>query len=236
MKVFPTKINWQPVAMQHSQEGREIPLYLSRPNTSEPIDTLIIGGMHGDEPESKTLAEKLMARLRPRELQDKVVGIIPLLNPDGMARNQRGNTNGVDINRNFPEAWIPMEKMMEIQGLKSPPVTYNPGPAPASELETQFLIQVIQQFRPKKIVAVHQPYKVINYDGPAEGLAKEMAKANNYPVKASIGYPTPGSFGTYAGVKNRIPTITLELPDGTLSLRQTQKNIKALKAAITGEN
>ena len=35
----------------------------------------------------------------------------------------------------------------------------------------------------------------------------------NYPVEESIGYPTPGSFGTYAGVERNIPTITLEMDE-----------------------
>ena len=29
--------------------------------------------------------------------------VMPLMNPDGMALNRRGNANGVDLNRNFPE-------------------------------------------------------------------------------------------------------------------------------------
>jgi len=39
-----------------------------------------------------------------------------------------------------------------------------------------------------------------------------MGERNGYPVSASIGYPTPGSLGTYAGVERKIPIITLELP------------------------
>ena len=33
------------------------------------------------------------------------------------------------------------------------------------------------------------------------------------PAEGSIGYPTPGSFGTYCGVERNIPTITLELDE-----------------------
>ena len=35
----------------------------------------------------------------------------------------------------------------------------------------------------------------------------------NYPVEGDIGYPTPGSFGTWAGIEKNIPTITLELDE-----------------------
>jgi protein MpaA len=53
----------------------------------------------------------------------------------------------------------------------------------------------------------------VNYDGPAETLAQKISDIIKYPVEASIGYPTPGSFGTYAGVERQIPTITLELDE-----------------------
>ena len=34
-----------------------------------------------------------------------------------------------------------------------------------------------------------------------------------YPIEESIGYPTPGSFGTWAGIEREILTITLELDE-----------------------
>ena len=40
-----------------------------------------------------------------------------------------------------------------------------------------------------------------------------MSEIINYPTESSIGYPTPGSFGTWAGVERDIPTITLELDE-----------------------
>ena len=43
-------------------------------------------------------------------------------------------------------------------------------------------------------------------------VANRMKRHNRYPVTRSIGYPTPGSLGTWAGVERGIPTITLELP------------------------
>lgn len=43
--------------------------------------------------------------------------------------------------------------------------------------------------------------------------ANAISKIIGYPVEESIGYPTPGSFGTWAGVEKGIPTITLELDE-----------------------
>jgi protein MpaA len=75
---------------------------------------------------------------------------------------------------------------------------------------------LIDQFEPTRIVSVHIPLETVNYDGPARTLAERMAHHNGYPVKADIGYPTPGSFGTYAGKERGLPVITLELPAASL--------------------
>ena len=53
---------------------------------------------------------------------------------------------------------------------------------------------------------------MLNFDGPARPVAEAMAKTSGYPVVEDIGYPTPGSFGTYAGKIRQIPVVTLELP------------------------
>jgi protein MpaA len=53
----------------------------------------------------------------------------------------------------------------------------------------------------------------VNFDGNAKDIAEKISEIINYPVQESIGYPTPGSFGTFAGIERNIPTITLELSD-----------------------
>lgn len=134
---------------------------------------------------------------------------IPCLNPDGMQLGRRTNANGVDLNRNFPT-----KNWGEDTSLAGDnPSDYYGGKAPASEIETQFVIDVIEKYKPELIITLHAPYKVVNYDGPAKDTAEKISKIIGYPVEASIGYPTPGSFGTYAGVERQIPTITLELDE-----------------------
>ena len=44
-------------------------------------------------------------------------------------------------------------------------------------------------------------------------ISQKISKIIGYPVEESIGYPTPGSFGTWAGIEKNIPTITLELDE-----------------------
>ena len=139
---------------------------------------------------------------------------IPCLNPDGMQLGRRTNSNGVDLNRNFPtKNWG--QNKGENATCDDSTSDYFGGVAPASEIETQFVIEVIEKYSPCCILTLHAPYKVVNYDGPAKEIAEEISKIIGYPAEGSIGYPTPGSFGTYCGVERNIPTITLELDEET---------------------
>lgn len=160
-------------------------------------NVLVIGVFHGDEPQGKFLIENYLKENKSRLL------FIPCLNPDGMALNVRTNSNGVDLNRNFPTNNWELTEKNEFFG----------GENPASEIETRFLVEIIDKYRPKLILTLHAPFKVVNYDGDAKEICRKIAKIINYPVEANIGYPTPGSFGTYAGLEQKIPTITLELDE-----------------------
>ena len=173
--------------------GNEIQLIGNE--NSKPI--LVIGVFHGEEPQGKFLIDEYLKTHSSNLL------FIPCLNPDGMQFGKRTNANDVDLNRNYPtENWQLTEKN-EFFG----------GESPASEIETKFMVEVLEEYKPELILALHAPFKIVNYDGPAKEIAEKISKIINYPVEASIGYPTPGSFGTYCGVERNIPTITLELDE-----------------------
>ena len=189
-----------------SPQNNKIQL-LKAGETSIGSTVLLIGVFHGDEQDGEFLINKLIKDIEknPELTGNNKVLFIPCLNPDGKTKNTRGNSNGVDLNRNFPtKNWIKSEEKDE----------YYPGESPASEVETKFIIDIIEKYKPDRILTIHSPYKVINYDGPADKISEEMSRFNGYPVQVDIGYPTPGSFGTYAGKERNIPTVTLELPVG----------------------
>ena len=168
---------------------------------------LIIGVFHGDEPQGKHLIEKYLNENSTNNLL-----FIPCLNPDGMNKNKRTNSNGVDLNRNFPTTNWGQNKG-ENATCDDCTTAYYGGKSAGSEIETQFVIKVIEKYSPKLILTIHAPYKVVNYDGPAKEIAEKISKIIGYPAEGSIGYPTPGSFGTYCGVERNIQTITLELDE-----------------------
>lgn len=197
--------------------GNEIQLIGNNSSNTSEI-SLVIGVFHGDEPQGKFLIEEYLKKCSANNLtlQSPIARrgllFIPCLNPDGMQLGQRTNANGVDLNRNFPT-----KNWGKNQGnnatCNDSNSAYYGGTSGGSEIETQFLIDTINEFKPNKILTLHAPYKVVNYDGPAQEWAEQISKIINYPVEASIGYPTPGSFGTYAGVEKQIQTITLELDE-----------------------
>ena len=179
---------------QKTLQGREIALY----GNGGKCKNLIIGVFHGDEPQGKFLIEKYFENNSESSLY-----FIPCLNPDGMAVKKRTNASGVDLNRNFPTNNWQYSAKDEFFG----------GESPASEIETKFVMEILDEYKPQLILTLHAPFKVVNFDGNAREISEKISKIINYPVEESIGYPTPGSFGTYAGIENKIPTITLELDE-----------------------
>ncbi len=197
-------VRWQSIG--RSVEGREIEAAsLGRGSPR----VLLIGGIHGDEPEGQVLVERIAGELaaNSRRASQATVFIIRDLNPDGTAAGTRTNSRGVDLNRNFPAAnWQATARRPE----------FNPGPRPGSEPETQALLRVLDHLRPERIIVMHatRGKPMVNYDGPAESLAELMSRHSGYAVSDTIGYPTPGSLGSYVGKDLQIPIITLELPRG----------------------
>ncbi len=168
---------------------------------------LIFGAIHGSEPNSGHLARHLLDYLldHPEAYAKCRVAVIPVTNPDGLVRTRRLNENKIDLNRNFPATNWKVSPRNDTFG----------GEKPASEPETQAIIRGVELLNPDRIVSIHaitNGRECNNYDGPGAELAEVMKALNGYRVAKTIGYPTPGSFGSWAGVDRQIPTITLELP------------------------
>ncbi len=166
---------------------------------------LILGVFHGDEQDGEFLIRKYID-LNPKITKNRII-FIPVVNESGKAKNTRVNENGVDLNRNFPTSNWELSKEKD---------DYFGGEFKGSEEETQKLIKIIEHFKPDCILSLHQPYRCVNFDGPYDEtcrIAQRISKINGYKIEENIGYPTPGSFGTYCGIELKIPTITLELPE-----------------------
>ena len=170
---------------------------IKKSNSNYDKKILIIGVFHGDEWQGEYFINSYLKNSKKPKKNE--VYYIPRLNNN----TERKNKSGVDLNRNFPtKNWI-----------KSVNNDYFGGEKPNSEIETKFLVDLIDKNDFSAIITLHAPYKVINYDGPALELAQKIQKFINYKITSDIGYPTPGSFGTYCGIERNIPTITLEIDE-----------------------
>ena len=182
------------------------------------LRVLVIGGIHGDEMSSASLALQWiqLAEQAPVDMPQAVYWrFIPALNPDGLFNRppRRVNANGVDLNRNFPTPnWDRDATVYWAKRTGNDPRRY-PGVKPLSEPESQFLQEEMQRFKPQLIVSIHAPYGVLDFDGPAkEGFVPPSKLGRLYLDQVGI---FPGSLGNYGGVHKGIPVVTIELPDAT---------------------
>lgn len=166
---------------------------------------LILGGVHGDEIEGVVCARGLLDVFLQNYSYQMQLTLIPEMNPEGVLNKTRGNGNGVDLNRNLPtKDWSPVATTPR----------YQPGPSPLSEKENQALDDELKKNPPHLIVSLHSWNPVLNINGDCRPEAEVLARHTGYSIDSDIGYPTPGSLGTYAGLERNIPTLTYEIQRG----------------------
>jgi protein MpaA len=218
-----TGIPWK-ISKHYSVLGKPIPVaQFGDPKATN--TTLVISMVHGDENTPLYLVLKLAHYLvqneeRLRQNSIRVV-VAPMVNPDGFFRKTRTRTNAhkVDVNRNLPTRdWQELALKMWKTKFSSNARRF-PGHSPASEPETLFQMDLLQETKPQKVLAMHAPLNFMDYDGPShlslarfpKDYVQECLKLRT-KLKATSGGFFPGSLGNYAGQEMGIPTLTLELP------------------------
>lgn len=197
-------ILWEPDTYGHSHLG--VPLEVWRP--ASVCQLLLFAAIHGEEPET-TFA--LSRALRQLSEPSPHCAVILAANPDGLIRGTRGNARGVELNRNFPARdWQP--SLVPHRSTREHPqdVLLSPGPHPGSEPETQALIRLIDELKPETVIALHAPLACID-DPRNSPLGQWLAERTGLPLVADVGYPTPGSFGSW-GTDQGLAVITYEFP------------------------
>lgn len=168
---------------------------------------LVIGGIHGDEFSSVSVIIKWMKTLDQYHSGLFHWRFVPTANPDGLLnhKSQRQNTNGVDLNRNFPTADWDAQALVHWEQKTHRNPRRHPGHKQASEVETQWLVKQIDEFRPDVIISMHAPYHLVDYDGPPSAPDK---LGSLYLRKIGV---FPGSLGNYVGIDLQKPIVTVEL-------------------------
>lgn len=170
---------------------------------------LLLGGMHGDELTSVSLAFWWL-RYLDAEGSPFAWRVVPVVNPDGLLAQPptRVNAHGVDLNRNLPtRGWAQASREYWVEVGRSS--RRYPGDAAASEPETRWLVDTIRAFQPDIIVSLHAPYGLLDYDGDLV----PPARLGHLPLHDLRVYP--GSLGNYGARYLDIPVITIELAHAT---------------------
>lgn len=193
------------VEYAYSQERRTI---ATRTIGERGPSVLVIGGIHGSEPEGLAPAQWLIEVLKEDRWDARIV-VVEDLNPDGSTLLSRYNARGVDLNRNWPASNFE--------------ASHRHGDEPLSEIETQYAYTLIQRHDPDLVIVLHSIHSgpFVNYDGPALGYAELFASAADaadtrhaWNLQPDMGYETPGSMGTYVGVDRGTPILTIEFDRG----------------------
>ncbi|PVZ84825.1 murein tripeptide amidase MpaA [Serratia sp. S1B] len=174
-----------------------------------PKTGLVIAGTHGDETAAVVTLSCALRSIEPNQLRHHVILAV---NPDGCQLGLRANANGVDLNRNFPAAnWRAGDTVYRWNSnTKARDVRLSTGGRPGSEPETLALCHLIHRLKPDWVVSFHEPLACME-DPQKSRLGEWLAHKFALPLVTSVGYETPGSFGSWCADLS-LPCITAELP------------------------
>lgn len=170
---------------------------------------LILAGTHGDENASVVTLSCALRTLSPGLRRHHVVLAV---NPDGCQLGLRANASGVDLTRTSPAAnWKAGETVYRWNSVaENRDVVLLTGDSAGSEPETQALCQLIHRIHPAWAVSFHDPLACIE-DPEESPLGHWLAQAFSLPQVTSVGYATPGSFGSWCADIG-LHCITAEFP------------------------
>lgn len=163
-----------------SVEGRPITVF--HRGTPGGVVVLVVGVIHGNEDAGLAILDHLRTLPIPEGID---LWIMPAINPDGYANQARGNSNGVDLNRNFPHDWTAIAEPGDWQ--------YS-GTGGGSEPETQAFMDLAGRLHPALTLWYHQDLHTIS---PSKG--RDAALRRHYATRTGLDQ-TVVSGGTYTGV------------------------------------
>ncbi|QGJ68742.1 Hypothetical protein PBC10988_4040 [Planctomycetales bacterium 10988] len=206
-------VPWE--TLGHSREGR--PIQYATFGEGQ-YKVLVLGPFQGDEIAALEFVDQLAIYLdRSRnQLGDRSIRVIRLPNPDGFVQGVRGNVHGVEINRNFPA-----RNWQQISG----GTHWISGTRPASEPETQLLMQEIERWKPGRIILLNADSNrpEIGWAGASHLLAQTLAMKAEIPMARKGEHWISGSLAAYYGAERQIPLLSLTFPSGNFQSFQTER-------------
>jgi N-acetylmuramoyl-L-alanine amidase len=178
------------------------------------VKILVVGSVHGNEPAGRAVVARLRRTAPPR---GTALWLVEDANPDGSAAGSRQNARGVDLNRNFPFGWKPLDG------------TYESGPGPLSEPESHAMAGFIERERPRVTIWYHQALRIVVRGRGDPKLERLYSRRSGLPRRALD--PLPGTATSWQS--DRFPGDTafvVELPGGRLSTAGVARHTRAVRA------
>ncbi|RLF09265.1 MAG: hypothetical protein DRJ62_07025, partial [Thermoprotei archaeon] len=166
VEVFPLNVTWMErkiwaVRITNEQTGFDKPAVLitachhgNEAITVEVAKTFIdnLIGNYSVDPEITTI------------IDNEIILVVPMVNPDGRELEQRYNARGVDLNRNYPYSWNPSQEP-------------HAGSAPLSEPETYGVMTLVNSYDVYYVLDIHSGAECMVYpwDYTTEDPPNEIA-------------------------------------------------------------
>jgi hypothetical protein len=200
-----------------SAEGRPIVAYRAG-QPGKPV-VVVTATMHGEEDFGQYVVRGLM---EGRPITGIDLWLIPVLNPDGLAKDRRWVENHIDLNRNFPNRFI---------------VRANSGPKAASAVETRVIMRFLDRVEPRYLVSWHQPlYGVDSYRVKDKALMKRLSAGLALPIKSLDCHGScHGTMTGWYNAKHAGAAITVEYSATARSMKRMKGgDANAVLAAVGG--
>jgi hypothetical protein len=205
----------------HSVLGRRITAYRYG-NRDSPRKALVVGNIHGNEPEGMRVIRAI--RERRARIKGVDIWVIDSVNPDGLRAGTRQNAHGVDLNRNFGVKWRRNGR---------PGNRYYGGRRPFSEPESRAVRALVLRLRPAVTIWYHQPYGFVFPPGRGGDtkLVRDYARLTGNPVRTTTGIRYTGTATMWQAAK--VPDSTafvVELPGFPLTSPRIRTHARAALA------
>jgi murein peptide amidase A len=182
---------------------------------------LVVGCIHGNERAGEAITRRLRGTQPPAGAQ---LLLVDRFNPDGCAAGTRQNARGVDLNRNSPRRWRPLDR---------PGGTYYSGPRPLSEPESRAIVRFVKRFRPDVSIWYHQHARLVVRSGGDPRVERRYARLVGLPYRRYT--RPPGSITSWQNASfPAASAFVVELPAGRLSSGSVARHVRAVLRLAAG--